>query len=303
VVLDSVESSGVELISQWDQQFDAVGRKLMDLCAQDEHCRLKLGLDPWQSLQNLYAKLETGFCPGAAIPSPTRENLRWILGNLLDNVHGRVFALALIYRLNRCDAADLTAWGGIRNHFFKWYVTPSPFEKACDELFSSVLHWHINFSEVWELPAPTFKELEARIAPLSFSLDSALENPLYDEWPRYPHDDFVWGWPKTSVPVLMMNGTLDPRTPIEKAKAAADHLQGPNQTFVSFPQTPHWALNSSPVTTPGAPSCGHQVITSFLANPKAPPDTSCLADLLPIKFTYDAAFVREIMGTDDLWEN
>ncbi|WP_437821688.1 alpha/beta hydrolase [Sorangium sp. So ce1078] len=126
---------------------------------------------------------------------------------------------------------------------------------------------------------------------------------LEDAWPRYPHDQFWGGWPSSTVPILAMNGQLDPQTPIGLAELAADRLTAPHQTFVAVPWSAHVVATGSPVKTAGAAPCGTQMMARFIAAPEAPIDTTCLDDLVPVTWNEDPAVVEMLFGTDDMWEN
>ena len=90
--------------------------------------------------------------------------------------------------------------------------------------------------------------------------------------------------------------------PIGKARATADRLTAPHQTFVEVPFSPHGVAFESPVKTPGQVTCGAQMMKGFIADPTAAPDTSCLGDLVPVQFTSEPAEVRQYFGTTDPWE-
>lgn len=299
VVLDSIPTPGVESFTRYDGDYDPVARELMDLCAADELCRSKLGDDPWLFLERLYDKLDSGYCWRILPPPGAHRTLRNLLGALLEDWYGRVYALALIYRLDRCSEADQRAI----THLYERFFMPDAERSRLRALTSPLLFWHIAFAEFWEEPAPSRAELEARIAPLFFSKDLALGNPLHDDWPIYPADEYVGGFPDTDVPVLILQGTLDPQTPLEVAAVAAEHFTGPHQTSVIVPGSPHGVAFQSPVRTAGADTCGLQIIWSFLADPTGTPDTGCLAELAPVPFSFPAETNQLYLGTDDLWEN
>ena len=101
----------------------------------------------------------------------------------------------------------------------------------------------------------------------------------------------------------MLQGTLDPQTPRDLAAVTAEHFTAPHQTWVLVQGSPHGVALQSPVTTPKADPCGMQIIWSFLADPMGTPDTSCLADLAPVTFSFPAETNQLYLGTDDLWEN
>jgi hypothetical protein len=104
------------------------------------------------------------------------------------------------------------------------------------------------------------------------------------------------------VPILMLNGTMDPQTPIETAIAAEAQLNGPMQTFVTVPEAVHGVINT-PVATQGALPCGAQIMLSFLEDPLAQPSTACLSDLLPLTFDFGVEEAQVVFGTDDAWDN
>jgi hypothetical protein len=112
----------------------------------------------------------------------------------------------------------------------------------------------------------------------------------------------VGQWPEVKTPILAMNGTLDPQTPIGKANAAQENLRGPHQHFVTMPWSPHGVAFASPVATAGAPPCGMQLVRGFLADPHAEPDTACINDLLP-PFALNPNVTARFFGSLDMWEN
>jgi pimeloyl-ACP methyl ester carboxylesterase len=299
VVLDSIPTPGVQFFTNYDGYYDPVARELLDLCAADELCRSKLGDQPWQFLEQLYAKVDAGHCRRLLGPSNAHRTLRNLLGVLLEDWYGRVYALALIYRLDRCNAGDVRAL----THLYETYFVPDAERSRLLALSSAILFWHIAFAEMWEEPAPGIAELEARVAPLFFSKDLALGNPHHDIWPIYPRDEHVWAFPRTEVPVLMLQGTLDPQTPRDLAAVTSENFGAPHQTFTLVPGSPHGVALQSPVSTPGADTCGMQIIWSFLSDPMGTPDTRCLADLAPVPFSFAPETNQRYLGTDDLWEN
>lgn len=297
VILDSVVSPGVQFLSHFDEQFDPVGMDIAALCAADATCGQKMGADPWGSLVTLKQQLAAGHCPALGL---TAQDVDGMLPVFVMYRTLREHLFPLVYRVQRCADADVQA---VTTYF-----------QVLDNLFagpgggplrgSRALQVHVALSELWEAPEPTAAELQARCdgAVICPRLGPSFV-PLLDTWPRYPQDMYVNAWPETAVPVLAMNGTLDPQTPIETALAAADHLVAPGQTFVTVPFSPHGVLSESPVLTPGKVPCGLQMIRGFLADPVAPIDTSCLADLAPVSFTISPEDSTMFFGTPDPWEN
>jgi fermentation-respiration switch protein FrsA (DUF1100 family) len=101
--------------------------------------------------------------------------------------------------------------------------------------------------------------------------------------------------------MLMMNGSLDPQTPLSVARRAAERFDGPRQRFVRVPGAAHGVIRQAP-TRSGTP-CGMSLLAAFLRDPAAPPDEACLADLLPVTFAAEPATAEFLFGVPDLWDN
>jgi len=128
--------------------------------------------------------------------------------------------------------------------------------------------------------------------------DSVLSQP--SGIPFLTEDCAVWNVPKapdsvrqitiSTIPTLVMAGSFDGKTSPQWAVYAASTL--PNSTTVVIPGGGHGALflfglPDNPPAKPCPPPkpCAQHVVASFLSNPMAPPDTSCVADLCPAPFT------------------
>lgn len=297
VVLDSVVSPGAQLESDFDRQFDPVAQDIAALCAADPVCGEKMGPDPWARMVSLDAKLDAGHC---AALGPALGAYRSMASSFLMDLRLRPHLFPIVYRIDRCAEEDVQVVG----HYFTRLAQMFQGMSAGPLRYSPVLQYHITLSELWEEPSPPLAELQAACASAVICPGVSVGlGALHDAWPRYPRDAYAGGWPATSVPLLAMNGLLDPNTPFEKARLIEDHLRGPGQTAVAVPYSPHGVATSSPVLTPGAPPCGLQMMTGFLADPTAPVDTSCLDDLVPIQFTDSPEAVLDLFGTGDMWEN
>jgi len=294
VILDSVVSPSVQYLSQFDTQFDAVAKDLARLCAADPVCGEKMGSDPWSKILELLQKLQLGHCPGFLHRSIVQDGF----AQLLMTRELRTHIFPLTYRLDRCKPEDIAV---IENYFASFSELFEQEGRVDRE--SLVLQKHIALSELWEEPAPSLDTLvercDSQVLCPGVGTDVGLVTPY---WPRYEHDQFAGKWPETDTPILAMNGTLDPQTPLETAIAAADHLTGEHQHFVTVPWSPHGVAYSTPVSTEGAPPCGVQLIYHFVTAPQAEPDTSCLSTLLP-PFTPDPAVDAQLFGSTDVWDN
>jgi pimeloyl-ACP methyl ester carboxylesterase len=294
VILDSVVSPSVQYLSQFDAQFDVVAQDLAELCAEDPVCGEKLGRDPWSEILDLLQRLQDGHCPQFLYRSIVQPGFAQLL--MSRDLRAHIFPLT--YRLNRCTPEDV---GVIENYFSVVSQLFSDTGKVDRE--SLLLQKHVALSELWEEPAPSFETLSESCDSLVLCPGVGIElGQVYPYWPRYERDEFVGKWPETDTPILALNGTLDPQTPLETALAAKAHLRGEHQHFVTVPWSPHGVAFETPVATPKTPPCGVQLIQKFVTDPKAEPDTSCLSDLLP-PFSTDPELDAALFGGSDIWEN
>jgi pimeloyl-ACP methyl ester carboxylesterase len=102
---------------------------------------------------------------------------------------------------------------------------------------------------------------------------SYVEMCSYMDLPVLPDETDL---PVTSdVPVLLLSGALDPATPASNAKEVLGTL--PNGFSFEFPYGGHVQfLTGNP--------CAESIVASFLADPTTEPDSSCIAEALPLDF-------------------
>jgi pimeloyl-ACP methyl ester carboxylesterase len=124
-----------------------------------------------------------------------------------------------------------------------------------------------------------------------------------DSWPHYDPAPYAGQWAQTTVPMLMMNGGLDPATPLAGALTVKDHFQGQNQTFVTFADEGHGAEGQSPTDVFWSHDCGLEIVDQFFDDPTAQLDTSCLGSVLPLNFSGTPLANKQLWNTTDVWEN
>jgi pimeloyl-ACP methyl ester carboxylesterase len=296
VVLDAIVAPGAQL-SDYDLQWDPVARELAGLCDADPLCSAKLGSGSWEALSTVMAQLnDASFCPAFNGRFQLRQMSTLLLGHPVFRAH--LFALA--YRLERCTQQDVE----VVQHYLDSLLTALPPLPSVRRT-SQVLSNHVALSELWQEPAPSAQELAERCANQTFCPGTSVGiGSLYEQWPRYPRDEYVGEWPSSRAPILAMHGALDAAAPLASAELAGVEFDGPHQTFVPVPWSTHGVVYFSPVKTPGSPSCGIQMMASFVEDPKGAPDTTCLDDLAPVDFSGgDPALVQQLFGTEDAWEN
>ncbi|MBK6514171.1 MAG: alpha/beta fold hydrolase [Polyangiaceae bacterium] len=300
VVLDSIAPPGIDFVT-YDEDFDRVGRDFLALCAADGVCSAKLGSDPWSALESLASDLDAGHC--AAVQQAwglNREALRLVLAVLLMSPITRTYLPATIYRLQRCEEADVAAIDRMLTLLFGDQTT-----SYYDTLSSDALFYNVSLSELWpdqELH-PTLAEIEETESSLYITTGlTPRVAAVQSEWPAYADDAYVDAWASTQTPILMLNGDLDPMTPLWLAELTAPHFTDSNQHFVIIPRAAHCVTAQTP-TVFGQPMCGLEVARSFFADPMAPPDTRCLDQIPAESFAGDPGLNNLVFGTVDLWEN
>ena len=294
VVLDSICSPGAcEFALQYDTGFNDNGHLLMDACAADPNCASRLGGDPWTWLGELHAKLDDGHCPDLELD---RAGLRQLLALLSMDWLLRDYLPALAYRIDRCEPADVVAIDRLFT-VLTALLPPDPYG-------SVVLGTNIAYSEFVAEPAPSLQEVLDHVATLYVSRDTGPElMPYYADWPRYPRDEYYGQYPSTTTPLLLLNGTLDPQTPLLVAQPALDHYSAGHQTAVIVERSAHGVLVESPLDDQGSEMCGLDLMGQFVRDPTATIDTACRSRVRELHFAGDASVSQILLGTGDAWDN
>ncbi|AKT43699.1 alpha/beta fold hydrolase [Chondromyces crocatus] len=297
VIYDSICPPDACHLDEFDVLYDQVATEFLALCGADATCSSHLGPDPRARLATLYDALDAGHCPALGDRGVDRSLLRKVLGILLNDWNLRLAIPAVIRRVERCSNDDLTALDHLLDLLSSDPQTPSPFLTA----WSFPLQNNILFSELWSAPPPPVADILAAAEATLISQGTTLqEADLFTVWPRYERDAHFGQWASTTVPLLMMNGDLDPATPITLAERVADHHTAPGQTFVRLPRSPHGVLTGSPIH-PNGETCGTALLLAFLADPHAPLDTSCKDQVLPLNFAGAPWLAQALFGTSDFY--
>jgi len=300
VTLDSACQSGLCSFLKIPYWYDRVGKKYLSACANDAVCASKLGLDPVAKVRDAIARANARTCPG--LRKIDGEALRQVYGWLIASFDLRVLVPSTTYRILRCDADDVLALQRFEAAIMT-SVGPSGFGPAASATLSSeVVGYNIAFSELEEDPPVSRAELADLLRDAVFATPNAGIRDLYDAWPRYARNAWVGAYPTSSVPLLLMNGTLDPQTPQEFAETIAPHYTAAHQTFVLLPRAAHGVVRQSPIaTTDATQSCGMSVWRSFIANPTGAVDSSCRTEILPLDFGGSTSVADFFFGRPNLW--
>ena len=313
-VFDSICATGVCKIDDYDMNINNAGKQVMDLCANDTLCQGKLAsidANPWAAMGVIFNKIDAGTICADMKPLLTRETLRKKFGKLVEGIYSRSIIPAVIYRINRCAANDVTAIDHMMNYTPASISTNSLLSLSIDHtvINSNVLATNIVLSEIWR--GSSVHDIQAIINAAYVSEDAAL--PIADisalnVWPLYS-DGNIGKWGSTNSPVLMMNSDIDGQTPFSFAETFSTHFAGSNQYLVQMTDAAHGTVFTLPMANdPNATqeSCGSKIMFSFIENTNTVPDKSCLDSAFKLGFDPSTAqnqiAATMVFGTSDLWD-
>jgi pimeloyl-ACP methyl ester carboxylesterase len=263
-----------------DQDIDQVARKILQVCATDATCRTRLGDDPVAFADSVIDELKQGHCPLLGGAGIDLARLQDMAQRATTDSASRPFLPALYFRAHRCTPNDVAA--------LTTFASPTPSSPPAAPR-SEPLARLVSRSELLAHDEVFSTSTESLIADYG----SATEwKAVWDAVPAYPLDSFVGAWPSVDVPMLVLQGELDARTPVGHGEAAAAHF--PNARLVSFPWKDHGvALDLG---------CGAPTVMTYLADPTAPLDTSCTSLPAPPVFTATSDDTTRAFGVPDMWD-
>ncbi len=298
VTLDSVCGPGLCSYMKIGYWFDHVGKKFLGACSADPTCSEKMGPDPVAKVRDAIAVADARTCAG--LKGLDAASLRQIFTWFIASGEMRPLVPAVSYRAVRCNADDVTALTSFVSAMRS--LTGGGFDgsSGAKDLSSTVLGFHIAFSEMEPSPPTSRADLAKMLEGAVFTKNDATLYDAWEAWPKYPRDEFVGRYPDSSTPLLLLNGTLDPQTPQEFAEEVAPHYGKPNQTFVLLPRAAHGTLYQSPMKG-SRDACGMVLWKQFLGDPKRALDTSCTGKILDIDFSESNPLAKYYLGTSSLW--
>ncbi len=302
VVMDSVCPGEGCYLAEQDVLYDEVAREFLARCEADAWCGAKVGQGLYARYADAVRAQEEGtHCSALEAAGIGKHELRVAMGLLLNQRHLRQFVPAIAHRFVRCNPADVAALEQLVSVLFGdggGGAGPDPVMQA----HSWVLGENIVLSEMWPHPAPSTSVLQATADAALISLGTSLHSiSLFDRWPRYARDAHADRFASTQVPMLMMNGTLDPATAPWLAAKVKAQFAAPNQHYIELPDVPHGVLNNSPMTTPNK-QCGMELFLQFMADPRAELDLACIDQMLPLDLQGDPGLSQQLFGTADLYD-
>ena len=313
VVIDGISPPGQGFM-EYDLGMEITGEKMMDACAAEPSCAAHFDGDPWTTAQDVVASFDHGHCADLGADAGT---IRYLLGALLMYDRVRDVVPALIHRMDRCSVEDMQV---IVNLWYSYFGAMDPLGSAPRGLpslpcrppqpgqsgndgdgYSQQLFFQVATSDMWDHEGgPT--EGEAVAAWETYTMATGLTGwvaEMVPRWPSVPDDEYTDGFSEYDGPLLMLQGGLDPATPVEFAQAVGDHYTAELQTWALFPHGAHGLIQGS--ILPDGSHCGEQLYLEFLDDPYSALDTGCIDDTLPVQFDGYPEYNHYFLGTVDAW--
>ena len=229
-------------LSHRSQTVDAVGRIVLADCAADPACNGRFDGGVEAAYADLLEDLDAGARPGlvAVIPG---GNIRNTLGTMLDVPAARALVPDVI-------AAAIDGPDNLRNlldnqvsQAFAATAAVTDHEGAA---FSITLAGLIGVSETNRRPELTAEEVADEEAGLLFT-SPLTQLQTRTSMPAYPRDAWFDAPYEALPPVLVVHGTLDPKTTIEGAMAHLEQIARASEvTLVRIDRAPHAAWFFAP---------------------------------------------------------
>lgn len=259
VILDSLvppQSDPRWDLSQRSQVVNQVGLQVLAQCDADAACHAMLG-EPAQTLyRRVLDKLRQEPALLATIPG---KNLKHFIGGMLDVPAARARIPALLQDLDHGGGTELAAVRGLLNQ------AASSLGSYPQSSISIPLVSMISNSENNLRPGLTTADVDREEATLLMT--SPLPRILLGGGlPTYFQDRYFGQLPASLPPVLVLQGTLDPKTPYAGAQAqvaalrqaSAGRAGASKVTLATIGQAPHFILWA-------APACFERSVQRFIA--------------------------------------
>ncbi len=298
---------------------DDVGRSLLSLCDENSRCSSELGKPAAELLQEIYARTGNEQCSILATEEGV-DSVKDTLNSFLPEGLN-ILIPVLIKQLDRCEAGDIAVLNNLIQGQFD--AEGEEFEEEGSENtgrqanrssvvaidlssaqdFNDLLSNNVIYSEIFR-PTQSIGEIAEEASNLLFgSQSAAIDRFLVQEsWPvgKSPVNTDLGN---INLPVLILQGALDPQTVPIWADWTKAKLPGTYQHLVLFPYAKHGVIEDSALSD--GSSCGVKIMHQFMDNPNADLDTSCVAQTIKPDFGFERAESQELsqqmFGTSDPW--
>ncbi|HEX2916575.1 MAG TPA: alpha/beta fold hydrolase [Chloroflexia bacterium] len=267
VILDSVVPPDVNL----DIQSSASGTRSLNLifqaCAADAKCNRS-----YPDLKNVFSKIFAQLNANPPTVKVTLTNNKTFNAKV-DGVSFRQALYLLLYDKQAITLLPQILYSiNSGNQAILGPLMSVPFETY--EGVALGMYYSVECSEEWPFSKLSDNQQAIKNAWPEFAQDSDVEVQgsitLCQKWNVQKAPPAQISLIKSAIPTLVMEGQIDPITPPENGQRVAKGLS--NSFYVEFPASTHVEVQ------PGN-TCAINVMTAFLTNPKAKPDSSCTASL------------------------
>ncbi|KAL0478725.1 hypothetical protein AKO1_008291 [Acrasis kona] len=268
-----------------DEVAEKTAMSFFDACAKDSTCGAKLGGQKEEILKKLTQLYATqNMCTN--LFGGVRNVMRSFLVSALQDNTMRLLIPPLIYRGLRCNLIDFFSI----NYMIRNVVSAQASENAGHVGYPTSLPININIG-VSELQGRFTKDAEAKDYASSCVMCSGAAS-LYSTvvgagWIPYNQSDYQNKVLATDLPLLLMNGDLDPQTGIDNAESYHQLIKDtcPNTKFVRFPNAVHFVVGRSPLAKDISVNCGATILADFFKSKSvANLNTDCTNNLQGVDF-------------------
>lgn len=273
IILDSLTpapSDHLNGLSYRSQTTDRVGMALLNRCAMDSNC--SLGTDAVETYRALLKDIDAATeIPG--LDQVPNGDLRQFLGLLLDVPSARNRIPDIIGAMSQRDPAAGPLVQDIIQSAEAYWSDITRFQQATSSIPLSAI---ITGSESNSRPDLTAELLASEKAALGFT--SPLPGLLVsNQFPLYKASPAL-AMPATMPPLLILQGTLDAKTPYDSAvkRAASLRASGP-VALLTLTDAPHAAYITSQ-------DCLTKPLARFAKNPKSVSSQTCAPADVAITF-------------------
>ncbi|KDO32073.1 hypothetical protein SPRG_03292 [Saprolegnia parasitica CBS 223.65] len=309
----------------WDRDMSNVGAQFLDLCHKDAYCRSKFTNQTLPAtVQSLYARLATKNTLCASFVDATFggvKGLKSLFGSLLMRSTLRLLIPIYVYRLDRCLPHDMEIVTRIEAFLTDYYYGVDDDD---DNLDSEILYATVAYAEMWDKQAsPTYDSIKEQFESGVMGLREYTQFPYYciytaatsrDCLPYTASLNVSWSYPldrydnqrlriPTGASVLLLNGGMDPQTPLHAAQSQFKQFQGNQKKLITFPYAPH-AISYVTWMYQRPSTCGAELILSYVrvSGMLHALDTSCTRDVRGFTFELTAASGQSLAGVNDLYD-
>lgn len=262
VILDSLVPPQTDArwdLSQRSHVVDAAGRQVLARCDADAACHAALGEPAASVYRRVLDKVQADPAMLAKIPG---KNLKNFLGGMLDVPAARDRIPYLLHDLDHGKEGELTA---VRATLTQAAASLGSYPQSPLSIpLVNIISNSENNLQASLRPGWTAADIDRDEAGLLFS--SPLPRILLGGGlPTYPRDGYFGALPAAMPPTLVLQGTLDPKTPYAGAQAQVQALTQSKAGKVALStvhDAPHFILWT-------APACFERASTRFIAGKPA----------------------------------